>query len=346
MFSYIEQGDMRNLAIQGGMQSAMFGLVTLPGFEQITNLANSISGGDRKSPKDALLQNNESFRGFGADLSDLLAHGTLSNLPKLFGAEGIDLYSRGDTQARSPVFEGLSTMPAVSVISKGYEGATAIMSMVGNAVGDSLGLFQSKYPKLTMGQVGEVLSNTIPNRPIAGMVEQLLAGGNDTDSYSQLVSETLSDMETVYRVMGMRSMRQSKDVDAYYQSKEMQTTKAAHDEVLRESSRALMREGKFDSLPDIFETYVENGNDPSHFKRWYKDNLESATDTRSQRLLQEAMKSEKMTDVVDRLTAGEVTMSEEEEAEDPMESMMVADPMDDPTAPTPDESDPGLMWGL
>jgi hypothetical protein len=153
-------------------------------------------------------------------------------------------------------------------------------------------------------------------------------------------------METVYRVMGLRSMRMSKDVDAYYQSKELQATKAGHDEVLREKSRALMREGKFDSLPDIFAAYVENGNDPTNFKRWYKDNLESATDTRSQRLLEEAMKSERMTDIVDRLTAGEVTLDEEENTLDPFDSMSIADPMDDPATPTPDESDPGLMYTL
>lgn len=326
MFGYIEQGEYKTLAVQAGMQAGMFGLVTLPGFEQINNLALEWSEGER-SPKDSFNQD------FG-ELGDLMAYGTISNIPKLFGAEGVDLWSRGDTQARSAVFEGLDSLPAVSVITKVKEG-----------IGDAIDLFSERNPKLTTGQVGEVLSNTIPSRPIAGMVESLLTGGRDTDSYGQLVSETASAMETVYRVMGLRSMRMSKDLDAFYQNKQMMDIESGHKEVLRESSRALMREGRYEELPAIFETYLDTGGDPNNFKRWYMNNLESATDTRSQNQLEALLKKPEMAEMVDRLTAAGVSISDEEDQEDPFDSLSMVDSMDE-DQPLPTEGDEGLMYGL
>lgn len=307
MFRYIEVGDYRTAAIQSATQGTLFGLVTIPGMDKAQELFFNASDGET-SPYDSLIGK------FGPDAGDLLMAGTLSNIPKLFGGEAMALYSRGDTAARLPGF----SQPA----------AFAVVSKVKNGVTDALALFSERQPQVTSQQVGEILSNMIPNRPIAGMVESLMAGGKDTDSYGQLVTENLNWMESTYRMMGIRSLRQSKDLESYYLNKQQMEIKAGQDEVLREGSRSLIRARGEEALPELFEAYIQNGGDERNFTRWYRDNYVAATETRSSRMLDKLMNDPDKMGMVNRLLENEVGVQEESEEDDPFGALTGPDPMD------------------
>src|SRR3546814_3280571 len=103
------------------------------------------------------------------------------------------------------------------------------------------------------------------NRPIAGLIETFGAGGYDTDKSGQVVSknviedqENFSYLNTAYRLMGIESMQQQKDTDAFYADKEAGEEQAARQTTLRLETRANVRAGNFDALPNLFVQYVEN----------------------------------------------------------------------------------------
>src|SRR3546814_5455121 len=93
------------------------------------------------------------------------------------------------------------------------------------------------------------------NRPIAGLIETFGAGGYDTDKSGQVVSknviedqENFSYLNTAYRLMGIKSMQQQKDTDAFYADKEAGEEQAARQTTLRLETRANVRAGNFDAL--------------------------------------------------------------------------------------------------
>lgn len=304
MFRYAETKDYRALATQVATQSGLFGVSSIPGWQQFNEFMTKNDGSE--DPASGI------YRKFGGNAGDLISHGLLSSLPALFGAPSADLYSRGDVSIRQlqisdptsiPTILN-STVPAFNLMSKLYNGLT-----------QGIGLFSERNPQLSSTQVAEVLSNAIANRPLAGLIEQFGAHGNDTDASGQLVNETHGMMETAYRLMGIRSMRQSRELEAFYANKNAMEHKAALDEQLSQHTRGLIRSGKTDAIPDVFRQYVENGGDPRNFRRWFKATYIAATDTRAQRQLEKAMKDPNKMDQVLRLLDAGVSVDDDENAD-------------------------------
>jgi hypothetical protein len=315
LFRYTETADYRALAHQYAAMSGLFGIQSVPGWQQFNALMTDSDGSDDPA---------SSFRRrFGKTTGDLLAHGLLSNLPELFGLPGADLYSRGDVsirqfQIRDPdSISGIlqSTTPAFNVAKKLYDGMR-----------QGIGLFSDSNPHLSTTQVGEVLSNMIANRPLAGWIEQAMAHGNDTDAKGQLVSDTKSSMEMAYRLLGIRSQRQSDELQAFYANKNAQSHQAALKEELSLHTRSLIRAGQYDQLPAVFESYVKQGGDPKNFRRWLKGSYIAATSTRGQRMLEQIAKDPQKMDQVLRLLDAGVTVNDDENTEDTNQLYTVDDP--------------------
>jgi hypothetical protein len=302
MFRYVETKDGVALGTQMATQASLFGVTGLPGWTQFNAIMTDKSGGD--DPESGI------WTRFGQGAGDLLGNGVLSNIPKIFGAEGVDLYSRGDVNPRIPgVPTGSGTVvdsiPGLAATYKMAGGAVEVLNLAWRGIGEGLGLFKQENPGLSSTRFAEVVSNMMANRPIAGMVEQFFAGGNDTDRYGQLVSETKGAAETAYRLIGLRSERQSNELRAFYATKNAQALQSAQKEGLRLSTRSAMRAGNWDALPEIFNRYVETGGDPRYWRRWLKDNYEAATNTRSERQLDQVMNDEsRVGDMIRLLDAG------------------------------------------
>lgn len=311
MFRYIETKDYGSLVTQYGTQASLFGVTSIPGWSEF-NKAMSAAGEGENDPTSQI------WNRFGEGPGDLIGGGIISNIPKLFGAPAVDLYSRGDTSVRLP---GTVVPPAISISMKIMQG-----------IGEGIQAFSDANPALTGTQLSEIVSNMMPNRPVAGIIEQFGAGGRDTDHYGQLVSETKGAMELTYRVLGLRSMRQSKEIEAFYGNKNAMEHKASADEVLRTATRSAMREGNYDALPDIFNKYLENGGDPRYFRRWIKSNFIAATDTRAQRQLDAMLKGNKMQEVIRLLDAG-VSIDADEKTPNPEDSYGAVDQGDELNQP-------------
>jgi hypothetical protein len=301
LFRYVETADYRALANQYVTQGGLFGVTSLPGWQQLNALMTKDDGSD--DPQ------NSVWRRFGGNAGDLIGHGLLSNLPALFGLPGADLYSRGDVsirqfQIRDPSSIGgilSSTTPAFNVAQK-----------VWNGMKQGIGLFSSSNPHLSLTQVGEVLSNMIANRPLSAWMEQGLAHGYDTDDKGQIVTDTKSGMEMAYRLLGIRSQRQSDELQAFYANKNAQSHQAALKEELSLHTRQLIRAGDYDQLPNVFEAYVKQGGDPKNFRRWLKGSYVAATSTRGQRQLSQVMKDPQKMDQLLRLLDAGVTVNDDE----------------------------------
>lgn len=279
LFRYIETGDKRAFATQYAMQGALYGATTLPGFSAVNSLFFQHSQGN-DSPMDAI------YHRFGQSTGDMLFGGVLSNLPKLFGAPGIDLYSRGDTNVRLPAVPLLGTI--------GLAGGTTVpfvdtASRILHGMSEALSMFRQANPNVTKQQLAEVASNMITNRPLAGFIEQTLAGGYDTDNRGAVVSQAANAMESIYRVMGTRSLRMAKEQQAFYSNRNQQEQQIALRSTLNESVRAAIRGGNTDAIPGYFDQYVRTGGDPTRFRQWVRSQFDSALTPRAAQQLRQSL---------------------------------------------------------
>jgi hypothetical protein len=271
MFRYVETKDTAALAHQMVMQGALFGINSVPGFSAYNNIQSWISK-QGQDPDFAVRDR------LGQNAADFLQHGVLANIPTLFGQDGMSINTRGDAQLRLP---GVMTAPP------GFQ----VMKKMAGGITGAANAFWHDNGTLTGEQMGEILGNAIPNRPIAGLIQQFAGQGDEVDSGGQLKSDTKTAMEMVYRSLGLHSTRQEDDINAYYANKAAMQHKASNDSVLRLATRAALRSGNTDALPAIYQNYLENGGDPRQYQKWLKANQQAATSTRGERQLDAALKS-------------------------------------------------------
>lgn len=301
LFRYIETGDARSFATQYATQSALFGVASVPGFNVVNKLFFDHSDGDN-SPTDAI------YERFGKEGGDFLFGGVVSNITKLVnflpgeqGVDGVDLYSRGDTNVRLP---GFNPPPFMDTVKRVYE-----------AVQQGIAAYGGDNPHKSPQQLAEIASNMLTNRPVAGFIEQAGARGFDTDAYGQVVSESKNAMEAVARIIGVRSMRQSTELEAFYTNKGAMEIQRSQMTSLNRSARAAIRQGDMDALPGYFDAYVRAGGDPKRFNQWMKRNAEAALDSRGERMLDDLSKSENPAkrELMERLLDMGVSIDEDEE---------------------------------
>lgn len=280
IFRYLETGENHALATQLATQSVLFGVHTVPGYDQVNALVNWSTDG-KTDIGDKLYSRVDPFT------HDLLFNGTLGNLPQLVGLPGVDLSGRGDSNFRVPGFQGL---PIMDSMGKAFDG-----------VRQGIDMFWTNRSHLTAEHIAEVATNMLTNRPMAGFIEQLGAGGFDTDASGQIVTDTANGMESVYRIMGGRSTRQAAEVDAFYRNKNAQAMQGVKMDNLRNAYRAEIRGGGNPDPEKYFADYVAAGGDPRRYNQWIRNQEKPATQTRSQRMADKFAKSGNDPELLQRL---------------------------------------------
>ena len=162
-------------------------------------------------------------------------------------------------------------------------------------------MFRDGHPDVSTQEVAEIFARTMPNRPLSGLIETLFTGGT-TDGAGQLVAQINNGLEATYRMMGVRSLSDQKQIEAFYANKQSQESVLAKQARLLESTRALIRAGKFDSIPSVLEEYaaIHHG-DIGDFRRWFRSAYESAVLNRSERQLLDTIDNVDKMDQVNRL---------------------------------------------
>lgn len=308
MFRYIETGNGRALATQYATQAAIFGTGSLPGWDALNWAFFNDQQGEDDDPVDSL------YRRFGTADGDLIMHGVLSNIPKIFGLDGISLYTRGDSQFRMPV----NPVAAVTDLIGITEGSNAAQIPVADTIkrivrgiGAGIGAI-TQNNGLSAQQAAEIASNMITNRPLAGMIETFGASGYDTAWDGQVATQSTGIADSAYRILGVRAMQRQKEIDAFYANRNSQEEQAARQTQLRSITRAAIRAGNYDQVPGLFRKYVENGGSPNYYTRWVNEAFESSLDTRGERMLHDALSNKDSSDVamIGRLLDANVDTSE------------------------------------
>ena len=297
MFRYIETGNGRTLATQYAMQGAVFGVQSVPGWDALNwAFFDNMKPGEQDDPVESM------YRRFGTADADLIMHGTLSNIPKLFGMDGISLYTRGDSQFRAPVVNLPVADTAKRLFNGIVEGARAAFAEGG----------------ISLNHSAEILSNMITNRPLAGMLEVGAANGFDTSWDAQVVSQAKGAAESTFRILGVRAMRQQKEIDMFYASKNAQEEQGARKTTLNSATRAAIRDGRYEAVPGLFKKYVQAGGDPRYYTRWVKESFSSALDSRGERMLRKALKDEDGSKdaMIGRLLDAQVEVTEDDTSSD------------------------------
>lgn len=309
LFRYIETGNTRALATQYATQAGIFGTESVPGWEQLNWAFFDRGQGETNADGDPI---ESMYARLGTDAADLFMHGTLSNLPKLFGGDGMALYTRGDAQFRLPV-NPLNVVKGDAVISIPM---TDTFKRIYDGVAQAAGALKANDGRIGLNQIAEIVSNTLTNRPLAGLFEVGLAHGYDTDAGGQVVSQsTLPSMASAYRILGTRSMAQQKEIENFYASRNAQEEQGARKDVLNNATRSAIRDERYDAIPALFAKYVEEGGDPRYYSRWIKRSFDAALDTRGERMLDKALNdpNNQSNAYISRLLDGEVDVQEGEE---------------------------------
>lgn len=296
LFRYVETKDMGSLISQLVTQGGIFGVNSLPGWPVFNSVMNAASS-THQDPESQL------YHTFGMYPGDIVSHGVLSNIPTIFGQEGASLFTRGDANIR---VVGTAVPPSWQLLGK-----------IASGIVQGFQAFKDNNGDLSPERLTEILANMMPSRPLAGIIEQAFNHGEEVDAAGQLKEDTNNAAQMIYRLIGIRSMRQADDLQGYYANKSAMAQKASQMDILRLATRAAMRDGDSDALPAIFQKYLENGGDPHFFQRWVKDNYRDATTTRSQRQLDAALKDPKKMDQVMRLLDLGVSTDANDKTPDP-----------------------------
>ena len=297
MFRYIETKNGRALATQFAAQAGVFGMQSVPGWNALNWAFFDRQQAENDDPVESL------YNRFGQFDGDLIMHGTLSNIPKLFGMDGISLYTRGDTEIRMPVVN----FPVADT-------AKRIVAGIGQVI-DSFRMTGG----IGRNHAAEIVSNMVTNRPLAGMIETFGADGYDTSMDGQVVAESRNAFETTMRILGVRAMQQQKETELFYQNRNAQEEQNSRKDILRSATRAAIRQGDFDAVPGLYAKYVEQGGDPKYYSRWLKESFKAALDTRGERMLEKALKDKDNSKnaYIGRLLDAQVGVKEDEDnAED------------------------------
>ena len=274
LYGYIENQQTRAFVTQMATQAVLFGGKSVPGFSALLDTFYRNYDGT-VNPVDSL-QNK-----LGTEMADLILYGTLSNAPKIAGyltgttPEGVSIYTRGDANPRIPG----STAPAPIAAGLQIYGAL-------NNITDSMAV-----GGINKQQIAETIASHSINRPLRGLIE--LALGTATDQRGQLINNDVrTTMSTIARLVGMRTLTETKLNEAYYRLRTTETAQNSKMRDLRDATRAAMRGGSLNTntMTTALQNYVRYGGHPENFSRWLRDNYTAAITTRTDRAFLDALK--------------------------------------------------------
>lgn len=277
LFRWMETGDYKSIGSQMLMQSSLFGVASMPGFNLVQ--AGLMHAGVLKGEngEDATLMDHI-YAKLGPEIGSAFAHGGLSEL-------GAALYTRGDMNYRDVTLNPASLMAGVGVMTSVVSGVKEAAQSLFSQATDSQSLESNAH-------MLEVLARNMPNRVLKGILTQFANGGLDTDSRGQIVSENKNFFEAALRMFGVRSTRQQGEIEAFYANKQLMQREAARMDDLRIETRSMIRNDPNwqSNVMTVFQRYLDGGGRPEHFRTWIKDQIQSSTRTRDVNDLLKALK--------------------------------------------------------
>ena len=256
LFKYIENKNARAFYTQIATQAALFGLNSVPGYSQYVNFfANNYDG--TSNPVTGM------NKLFGPAVTDWFQYGTVSNLPKLFGAnDGIAFFQRGDAGLKMvPTLFNPLDAPAVRALTKTYQGLAAVYK----------GMRDNGFkPK----QIAETLAQYSISRPFRSVVE--LSFDRSLDNQGRIVDDDIqSTMGVISRVLGMKKLSEAKEREANYQIGASRYARNARLDELTDSVRSAIRDEMYQKDPALLTdhamAYIQNGGTPDGYAQFMRN---------------------------------------------------------------------------
>lgn len=261
LLRHIGDGDIKALAMGAGMQSSIFGLSSLPGFQALNNLIADRHGNTQGQD---LYSGTNSMA--GKDVADYLLYGSLS------GLTGTALYSRGDLNPRRASILPVNPLqfPSVAAGIRVYQTLAQLENNVttkGGNVPASL-LLAAEHNGLS--------------RPLSGLAE--MVQGYSTAPNGNLVSQTsglsdLSNISTMSRILGARPLDEAVAMDAMYRSNALKVLDTARLQELGNAAKTALY-GNSVVAPqvaqDFMSDYTQAGGNQSNFNQWFLQQSKNA----------------------------------------------------------------------
>jgi len=272
LFRYSAEGTKKDLATLLGLQSTLYGLQSLPGFQFInTHIVGQMSGNTEH--RDAY---DQVYGMVGRTAGDWLLYGVPSNILQA------NIYSRGDINPRQITVlpTNMQEIPIVQGWGKFLGNTKDTMKNIAQG-GD---IWQSLLQGLEHNGV---------SRPLAGFA-QVLNGFTDgtVESYSKngslLYSNDLMSWASFTRIAGGRPLDEAIINDQMFRVKSYEATRKEKLKDLGEALRTNMVEGQVDitnqSMEKFVNRYTELGGKQANFNK-YMMNLYKQANTNQSEIL-------------------------------------------------------------
>jgi hypothetical protein len=286
LFRWMEHDDYAAVGKSLATQAAMFGITGVPGWNQMAALRDFVTGNEGTDGHGML---DGIYSRYGSAVGSVVAHGGFDQVINLlsFGhLPAVAFHTRGDQNFRHPAGDFLTsagkvpTPPGLEVLKDIITGVFGVADQMINHRDTTT----SKY-------MAEIMARTMPNRMLHGALTVLVAGGQDADVNGNLMAETKDVAESMYRFLGLRSGRQQAEIDAYFLNQKALQVDATRLDKVRQTTRAAVRAGNYDSLPAIFQSYLDAGGKPWNYSNWLHGIVEEASQTRAQNQLLKSLRS-------------------------------------------------------
>lgn len=283
LFRYLEDGDFKAIGRTMATQASLFGINSLPGSKQLAAMIGGEEDGD--GFLDGIYQR------YGSAAGSVIANGGVNQLTTMFNMiPGIDIpaisiHSRGDVNFRHPTSDSILTGQIKAPV-----GVEVLMDLI-QGVTETVSKTVDPNNPMSGRHAAEILARHMPNRTLKGLMVVHAAGGQEADAYGNMMAETQGWAESLYRSLGLRSARQQSEIEAYFLNRQAQAIEGQRMDKLRQATRALIRGGSYDRLPEVFDDYIAAGGKPWNYGNWLQDQIRTAQETRTQNQLQQFLKS-------------------------------------------------------
>lgn len=262
LFRWLEDGEFTRVAEQYAIQAAMFGARSNVGY----NALEWLFEGERDSDgQEVPTITDRIYARLGPVAGMAVANGGIA------AVTGVALWTRGDTNIRTPSLNPIENAASLGVLSK-----------IKNIALDT-----AKYGA-DVDAVTESIGRNLPNRVLRGAWTELAMGGKEIDSAGRIITESQTMGDSIARFAGVRSTRAQQQAEIYYANSSAMRDDSARMEKLRMKTRAAIRSGKAgqEDILKYFDDYLKSGGNPANFQTWIRSQLRESTSSRDIRQIQ------------------------------------------------------------
>lgn len=255
--------DPKRVAAMMGIQAGIFGGQSVPGFQVL----NAHIAEKSNYENDFYTAANETF---GQTVGEWIVYGAASNMIRPVAGDGIELYTRGDLNPRTPILlpTSLEEIPAIGMATRAWTSLSTAAANIGEGAPTGEAFLQA-------------ISTLGVNRPLAGIAQ--MAQGERTTSRGTVLAHTnyddLSWQQVVMRAMGSKGLDESIAVNAYYRAKQYDASRQEQINQLGMAARLTMRSDNPDpaAFANFQQKYVEYGGKLDNYSSWLHTNTINAT---------------------------------------------------------------------